>query len=151
MNFERVKKQKTRHYVLGFCLWPRRDSNPQPLEPKSSALYSCATEPWYSWCCLSAETEWRWTPRSLMWRKKEMEFFSVIIEQRYIRFFVLSIEIYKNGKIKKSSHLPSRNMVKWKYVKLLTDEGPSVFWWRQLVPSACESRWCVDFGLVRLD
>ena len=25
--------------------WPRQDSNLQPLEPKSSALYSCATEP----------------------------------------------------------------------------------------------------------
>ena len=31
--------------------WPRQDSNLQPLEPKSSALYSWATEPkkvWYA-------------------------------------------------------------------------------------------------------
>ena len=46
-TFERMRKWKTQHFRAGFLLWPRRDSNPQPSEPKSDALYSCATEPYF--------------------------------------------------------------------------------------------------------
>ena len=44
VNFNAFKG-KTQHFRAGFFLWPRRDSNPQPSEPKSDALYNCATEP----------------------------------------------------------------------------------------------------------
>ena len=41
-----IKKSQTeQEWDFWSNSWPRRDSNPQPLEPKSSALYSCATEP----------------------------------------------------------------------------------------------------------
>ena len=45
INWCHIKNKKPWCNHQGFLLWPRRDSNPQPSEPKSDALYSCATEP----------------------------------------------------------------------------------------------------------
>ncbi len=46
LRVQPIKNPKTfSEWGFKTVLWPRRDSNPQPSEPKSDALYNCATQP----------------------------------------------------------------------------------------------------------